>query len=146
MKYPKEYFIKWRENNREKTRKSAEKYRSKHPERILKYRIDNKAEVNKRSIEYYRKNKDQQIKKRMEKRIMEKYNLTIDQYNILYDSQNGKCAICEKADNKNLSVDHNHQTGKVRSLLCARCNLALGNIREDLEVAKSLVKYIERYK
>ena len=36
MKYPKEYFIKWRENNREKTRKSAEKYRSKHPERILK--------------------------------------------------------------------------------------------------------------
>ena len=53
------------------------------------------------------------------------YGVTIEQYNDLFQKQNGECAICHKPQSEmklQLSVDHCHTTGKTRGLLCQRCN------------------------
>lgn len=65
----------------------------------------------------------------------------------LSDAQNAKCAICEKPEamfKNKLAVDHNHKTGKVRGLLCYRCNKFLVG-RQTIESAKKLLCYLETY-
>jgi hypothetical protein len=70
------------------------------------------------------------------------YGLTPDQYQAMLDAQNGLCAICHEAADHKLHVDHSHQTGKVRGLLCFRCNTALGNFRDSTLVLESAAKYL----
>lgn len=56
-----------------------------------------------------------------------RYNITLDQYDEIFEQQNGVCAICGEPEiKKRLSVDHDHKTGKIRGLLCQRCNFNLG--------------------
>ena len=62
-----------------------------------------------------------------------KYNMTQDDYNTLFLAQQGRCAICGKE--VKLVVDHNHETGKVRGLLCKICNYALAGGPKWLEDA-----------
>ena len=74
------------------------------------------------------------------------YGLSELDYSNLLLSQNGRCAIChrtpeEAKQNRALLVDHNHITGKVRGLLCSRCNLAAGYY--EYEYAKQVQKYLE---
>jgi hypothetical protein len=59
---------------------------------------------------------------------LRKFGLTLEQYDQMYAAQNGGCAICggQNDDGRRLFVDHNHQTGRVRGLLCARCNTRTG--------------------
>ncbi len=64
-----------------------------------------------------------------ERHLKHAYNITIEEYNELKIKQNYCCAICKKK--KKLSVDHNHKTGKIRSLLCHRCNIRVGFIEKD---------------
>jgi Recombination endonuclease VII len=68
------------------------------------------------------------------------YGITLDQYNAMYEAQEGKCASCDLEEefldrhnksNRKLCVDHNHQTKQVRDLLCAGCNASFGYIKED---------------
>jgi Recombination endonuclease VII len=51
-------------------------------------------------------------------------------------AQGGVCAVCEKPDPEH--VDHDHETGVVRGMLCFNCNQALGNARDDVEVLRRL--------
>jgi hypothetical protein len=55
------------------------------------------------------------------------------------------CAICRRAD-KLLVVDHCHNTGALREMLCERCNSMLGFVREDPDVLRRAIEYIERHK
>lgn len=73
------------------------------------------------------------------------YGLTIEQYERAIEKQNGLCAICKKicACGKRLAVDHNHETGKLRGLLCMRCNTAIGLLEEDTERFSSAVTYLK---
>lgn len=82
-----------------------------------------------------------------ESRLKKEYNLTIGEYQVLSEVQNHVCAICFMPDTRSnqLVVDHNHVTGEVRGLLCHNCNLGLGNIRESVEIAYSMVDYIIKY-
>ncbi len=62
------------------------------------------------------------------------YGITLDQYMEMYDTQNGRCAICgtnQQGNGERLHVDHNHSTGKVRALLCKHCNHGLGMFRDS---------------
>jgi len=75
-----------------------------------------------------------------------KYGITVEEYDALLEQQGGCCAICGTDDPKKkfFSVDHDHQTGKVRGLLCQPCNLGLGHVREDLDVVMSMAAYLMR--
>lgn len=76
------------------------------------------------------------------------YGITGEEYAALLKSQNGRCYICQRVPrSRRLAVDHDHETGEVRGLLCSDnergCNHAiLGNIR-DLAMAKRIVAYLE---
>ena len=74
-----------------------------------------------------------------------------DYYKIL-ESQNGVCAICKKQSNKRsnngktikaLAVDHCHKTGKVRGLLCDKCNTSLGHFCDSIEILQSAINYLK---
>ena len=83
--------------------------------------------------------------------LKKRFSMSIDEYNIIFLSQKGKCAICEKAEttqdvNQNvkwLSVDHNHSNGNIRGLLCNACNTGIGKLGDSIKVLKSAVKYLE---
>jgi hypothetical protein len=72
------------------------------------------------------------------------YGLTLDQYHSLYERQDFGCAICGDCDKK-LVIDHCHQTGRVRGLLCTRCNVGLGIFGESVAQIKKSIGYIEKH-
>ena len=77
-----------------------------------------------------RKARDQSREKERGKRLrVEKYGLTAEEYQVLWNTQAGRCAICDRHEDeltKRLAVDHCHNTGTVRGLLCDLCNLGIG--------------------
>jgi Recombination endonuclease VII len=92
-------------------------------------------------------------KKRV-KNVKQNYGLSAEEYQMLVIAQNGACAACGQIETrldsrtqlvKNLHVDHDHITGKVRALLCHGCNAALGLLGDDPERIRLLLKYAERH-
>lgn len=77
------------------------------------------------------------------KRHMWKY-MTEDEYNELWNAQEGLCAICQKKCIKALAIDHCHKTNNVRGLLCMKCNTALGSFNDDVILLKRAIEYIEQ--
>lgn len=75
--------------------------------------------------------------------LKRKFGITLGQYHDMVILQNGVCAICKKVDEDiKLSVDNCHTTGKIRGLLCRRCNTALGLFGDDIERMKSAIEYL----
>lgn len=82
-----------------------------------------------------------------------KYNITEAQYEQMCEGQNSVCAICKQQEadfarksntkRKALAVDHCHKTGKIRGLLCRRCNTALGTFKDSVVLLSSAIKYLE---
>lgn len=72
------------------------------------------------------------------------YGISIAQYDQMLVGQKGVCAICCETcpSGRRLAVDHNHQTGEVRGLLCGRCNSALGALRESPELFMRAMEYL----
>jgi len=69
--------------------------------------------------------------------------MTLGEYEEILKNQNYGCAICGQGNgNRPLAVDHNHNTGEIRGLLCGRCNCALGLLDEDVKKMEKLIKYI----
>ena len=79
-----------------------------------------------------------------------RYNITYDEYIQLYNSQEGKCAICKTPKPlgtvSGLYVDHDHKTRKVRGLLCPDCNSAIGKLKESEEVLMNAIEYLKSSK
>ncbi len=77
------------------------------------------------------------------------FNITLETYNEMLEIQEGVCAICSKPEmnnvNKVLTVDHNHETGKIRGLLCGLCNMGIGALRDDEQLLKNSIKYLRKY-
>lgn len=73
--------------------------------------------------------------------LKRKYNLSLEEYRAMVKKLKGRCPSCKRKIK--LYVDHDHKTGKVRGLLCRKCNLSIGYIGDDLKVLKRLVKYLE---
>jgi len=80
------------------------------------------------------------------------YGITLDEYDELLAKQRGVCDCCKEAPrntnqkDKHLYVDHDHATGKVRGLLCHRCNIMLGNARENIETLENAVMYLLKHR
>ena len=73
---------------------------------------------------------------------LNRYGLTLDQYHSLQERQDFCCAICE--DEIVLEVDHDHQTNRVRGLLCHKCNVVLCKARDRTDILLNAVQYLER--
>lgn len=76
--------------------------------------------------------------------LRKNYGITSYDYDRMYAEQDGRCFVCE--DQKSvLHVDHNHETGEVRKLLCALCNTAFGKMRESPRLINKLLEYGRMY-
>jgi hypothetical protein len=76
------------------------------------------------------------------------YGITTEDYERMLKSQKGKCAICKSTDKGQTGkgffcVDHDHKTGKIRGLLCHRCNRGLGLLSDSLKNVERAVKYLK---
>lgn len=98
-------------------------------------------------IKEWRKNNPERMR---EKNLQKSVGISVSKYNDLLLIQNGVCAICgskpgEKGGpfRKNLSVDHDHVTGKVRGLLCHNCNTGLGFFSDDIGFIERAVSYLK---
>jgi hypothetical protein len=72
------------------------------------------------------------------------YGITPDKYNEMYVEQEGACEICLKKFSK-LHVDHCHDSGKVRGLLCHNCNVALGHLGDNLSILQNAISYLAKH-
>ncbi len=72
--------------------------------------------------------------------------MTFEEYKELKKRHGGKCGICRKPNksNRELCIDHDHATGKVRGLLCSRCNLGIGLLGDTLQSVKDAAAYLKR--
>lgn len=93
------------------------------------------------------------VPQRREQGLWSRYGITGEAYDRLLADQHGKCALCRRAEStpsgktgnlRPLSVDHNHRTGKIRGLLCHKCNIVLGLIDEDLNLAQEIISYLRK--
>jgi len=117
----------------------------------------NKEKLIKRQREWYSNNKQASLaanrewrkknpEKDMNRRFINLYGISYSEYNEIFLSQNGNCKICginQSMLKKRLSVDHSHTTGKIRGLLCAKCNSAIGLLSDDAEVISRAAAYIK---
>lgn len=76
--------------------------------------------------------------------LRREYGITLDDYRQMLAMQNFGCAICGAGPSpkRRLSVDHDHKTGKVRGLLCGKCNSGLGFFKENVGIVDSLKRYV----
>jgi len=87
------------------------------------------------------------------KNIWVTYKITTEQFNVLWSKQQGRCGGCEEELAHPLrkemrtgvkpQVDHDHKTGEVRGILCRRCNMFLGKIRDNKEILRNLAEYLQ---
>lgn len=98
----------------------------------------NKEKANNRYKNYKDEHRNTQLKS--------DYNITLNEYVELLNKQNGKCAICDTSENngKNMYIDHDHTTGKIRGLLCHQCNFGLGHFKDNVELLKKAIKYLQK--
>ena len=88
-----------------------------------------------------------------EKWLKMKFNLSIEEYNKILEKQNNSCAICKQdfdtikqETNKSLCVDHNHENGEIRGLLCNNCNRGLGFFKDNAVSLLEAIKYLDKQK
>ena len=93
--------------------------------------------------EYNINNKVRMTELRRRAKLKAKYGMSVEEYQELFNAQQGVCAICDKFSDKALVVDHCHITGIIRGLLCVKCNTALGMFEDNLELLHSAVAYME---
>jgi hypothetical protein len=108
-------------------------YREKHKEQIREYRQEYKRTHKQDSRKYW---------------VKRKYGLTSEHYDKLFNNQEGKCAICgihQDNNGRSLSVDHDHCTGKVRGLLCYKCNTILGYCVDNINILTNAINYLKSF-
>jgi hypothetical protein len=141
----------WRKNNPERwkeiDRAGKEKEKALHPERVRARSQRNNREWKEKNPEGYEANR----KRKFQYLRLRRYQLTADEYAALLESQGGVCAICGKVNGltkhngeHQLVIDHCHDTGAVRGLLCYNCNLGLGNFKDDLGLLIKAIAYLKR--
>lgn len=139
-----EYMRQWRKNNPEKVKAIQNKANKKFKDRQQQWRRENKERLKEYERTYVEKHSEK-IKLKDRRKTLRKYGLTLEQYEILLLEQSGVCAICKLSRGiKKLAVDHDHNSGKVRGLLCQFCNTALGKFLDDVSILKRAISYLEK--
>ena len=117
------------------------------------YRSDCKACCSARALQWFHDNKERHKESKHRWALATNYGLTSDQYLAMLDKQGGVCAICGEAETKKhgrtgtafrLAVDHCHETGLVRGLLCQTCNRVIGLFKDDVDRHQRAIEYLLR--
>ena len=106
------------------------------------YRLNNNQSLKDKKILYRKNNPD----KWRNRNLVNNYGITLEQYKTLFVSQNNVCKICKHPERSKryvyLCVDHCHKTGRIRGLLCNRCNRAIGLLDDDYKRIKGILNYL----
>lgn len=79
--------------------------------------------------------------------LMKKFGMTVAEYDALLEAQQSACAICRSSEPRGrgrFHVDHDHNTGTVRGLLCNECNAGLGKFKDDPQLLEAAMTYLAR--
>ena len=96
-------------------------------------KIDSKAKISAPTIDLTRQWKAASLKK---------YGIGLADFDRMVKAQEGRCLICRRLPERGLFVDHDHETGKVRGLLCHHCNIGLGMFRDNETLLLRTVLYL----
>jgi len=126
-------------------------------QRHKEWKLNNVLRVSEYGKEYYKKNREKilaygkeysktphKIRYQENHKLLKKYGISIEQRDQIIECQHGLCPICNKPlmNKSGIFVDHNHDTGKVRGVLCRKCNLAIGLLGEDVETLERGFQYL----
>ncbi len=79
-------------------------------------------------------------------KLRKKYGLSPEEYDKQFSHQSGQCAICRRSlvglSPQTVHVDHCHDTGRLRGILCGNCNVAMGNFKENIESMSRAIEYL----
>jgi hypothetical protein len=144
--YEKEY----RAKNKETINKYQREYRAAHVEQRRAYMKDYYSEnvdsIRKKSEVYFKSRYPLCRDKYLNSQLKSRYGITLAERSKMLEDQGGCCAICksETPGSKNWHVDHCHVTGRVRGILCQRCNLLLSNATDNPDTLLAAVAYLAR--
>lgn len=126
----------WQKANREKVAGAARRWRAAHPQKAK--------EVDAR----WKRANSEKVKTGQQRRSVGKYGLSLLDRAELLRLQHCKCAVCydELKSGKGAAIDHDHNSGKVRGILCSSCNTAIGLFKEDPRRMRDAIAYLERHK
>jgi len=106
---------------------------------------------NARARQWFQDNREQGRNTKFRLNLKRNYGMTVEEYDALLEAQRRVCAICGGINPKHgrygtqfrLAVDHDHETGKVRGLLCNNCNRALGLLSDDVDLLRIATSYLQ---
>lgn len=134
--------------NPEDKKANRKAYYEKNKESILArcktYYEKNKEKINARHRTYNKKNRD----KKKASDLKRKFGISLHEYDLMLTEQKGKCACCGIHQNKltmRFAVDHDHDTGLIRGLLCGNCNTAIGKLGDNIEGLMKALNYLEKH-
>lgn len=121
--------------------------------RTRRWREDN-AVRHKKQVRGWQIANPERVERNSQRHRMAKYGMTPDEYQELLDTQGAVCAICNKQEDaerkdgsrRALAVDHCHEVGTIRGLLCASCNIGLGCFKDSPDLLRSAAQYVSRQK
>lgn len=109
------------------------------------WREANKERAQANRKRHYEDNKEHSLTYSREYSLKRKFNLSQEEYDTMLREQGGVCAICKKECSKALAVDHDHQTGLVRGLLCNPCNRGIGYLKDSVAILESASDYLTKH-
>ena len=103
------------------------------------YRKKNKEKIRKKAREWLKTDKGRLYRLRHKNKI----DIDFEEYQRMFIKQKNLCAICKRPEQKkSLAIDHCHKTGKVRGLLCQKCNRGIGCFDDNVELLKNAIHYL----
>lgn len=159
------YSKEWHANNPDRAKINRKRFKENNPNYFNEYQKqwikDNPDKYKDITKRCYDNNRDAILKQQREYRLTPKgnsnlknsqlklkFDITIDDYNQMLKKQGECCAGCKRHKSefkRALAVDHNHDTGKIRGLLCYKCNSAIGYLKEDVATLDRLKEYLLKY-
>lgn len=141
----------YRKNNIEKCREKERQWRTKTRDirisQAREWRAKNREKLRAYDKSSYQRRKDKFVGWNRARNLRKNYGITIEQYDEMFKAQSGVCAVClgMNLSGRRLAVDHNHATGKIRQLLCSRCNSSIGLAKENAQILYKLAEYLEKH-
>ena len=153
---------KWYEDNKEHAKERSRKYNRDHPghssEQAKRWRAQNPEASKIQGKKYYSENREKELERKKKygkdnpahtrrAYLKKTYGITPEDFSLMKEIQGGRCAVCgaHYSDlKKDLCIDHNHDSGMVRGLLCSKCNSAIGLLNDDPRLLYSALMYITR--